>query len=41
MMVSFCVVFFPQDVFDEILDLILSVSEGFLLTLALHFFMKQ
>ena len=30
MMVSFCaVVFFPRDVFDEILNLIESVSEGF------------
>ena len=29
MMVSFCAVHFPRDVFDEILDLIESVSEGF------------
>ena len=29
MMVSFCAVFFPRDVLDEILDLIESVSEGF------------
>ena len=32
-MVSFCAVFFPRDVQDEILDLIESVSEVFLLTL--------
>ena len=29
MMVSFCVVLYPRDVFDEILDLIESVFEGF------------
>ena len=29
MMVSFCAVLFPQDVLDEILDLIESVLEGF------------
>ena len=29
MMVSFCVLFFPRDVLDGILDLIESVSEGF------------
>ena len=29
MTVSFCAVFFPQDVSDEILNLIESVSEGF------------
>ena len=29
MMVSFCAVFFPRDVLDEILDLTESVSEGF------------
>ena len=29
MMVSFCAVFFPRDVLDEILNLIESVSEGF------------
>ena len=29
MMVSFCAVFFPQGVLDEILNLIESVSEGF------------
>ena len=29
MMVSFCVVFFPRGVLDEILNLIESVSEGF------------
>ena len=28
-MVSFCAVFFPRDVLDEILNLIESVSEGF------------
>ena len=28
-MVSFCAVFFPRDVLDEIWDLIESVSEGF------------
>ena len=28
-MVSFCVVFFPRGVLDEILNLIESVSEGF------------
>ena len=31
MMVSFCAVLFPRDVLDEILNLIESVSEGFLL----------
>ena len=30
-MVSFCAVFIPRDVLDEILDLIVSVSEGFFL----------
>ena len=30
LMASFCAVFFPLDVFDEIWDLIESVSEGFL-----------
>ena len=29
MMVSFCAVFFPRDVLDEILNLIESVSGGF------------
>ena len=29
MMVSFCAVFFPRGVLDEILNLIESVSEGF------------
>ena len=29
MVVSFCVVLFPRDVFDEFLDLIESFSEGF------------
>ena len=29
-MVSVCAVLFPRDVLDEILDLIESVSEGFL-----------
>ena len=29
LMVSFCAVLFPRDVFDEIWDLIESVSEGF------------
>ena len=29
MRVSFCAALFPRDVFDEILDLIESVSEGF------------
>ena len=29
-MVSFCAVLFPRDVLDEIVDLIESVSEGFL-----------
>ena len=33
MMVSFCAFFFPRDVLGEILDLIESVSEGFLPTL--------
>ena len=38
MMVSFCAVFFPRGVLDEILNLIESVSEGFyfLLFLCLH-----
>ena len=30
LMASFCAVFFPLDVLDEIWDLIESVSEGFL-----------
>ena len=29
LLVSFCAVFFPRDVLDEIWDLIESVSEGF------------
>ena len=29
MIMSFCALFFPRDVLDEILDLIESVSEGF------------
>ena len=29
MMVSFCAVLFPRDVLDEILNLVVSVSEGF------------
>ena len=29
MMLSFCAVLFPNDVLDEVLDLIESVSEGF------------
>ena len=29
LMVSFCAVFFPRDVLDEIWDLIESISEGF------------
>ena len=29
MIVSFCAVFFPRDVLDEMWDLIESVSEGF------------
>ena len=36
MMLSFCAVLFPRDVLDEILDLIESVSEGFLPTLEIH-----
>ena len=35
MMVSFVLSFFPRDVLDEILNLIESVSEDFLTTLAL------
>ena len=35
MMVSFCAVFFRRGVLDEILNLIESVSEGFLPTLAI------
>ena len=35
MMVSFVLSFSPRDVLDEILDLIESVSEGFLPTLAI------
>ena len=34
MMVSFVLSFFPRDVLDEILNLIESVSEDFLTTLA-------
>ena len=37
MMVSFVLSFFPRDVLDEILNLIESVSEDFLTTLALFF----
>ena len=35
MMVSFVLSFFPRDVLDEIMNLIESVSEGFLPTLIL------
>ena len=42
MMVSYCaVIFFPRDVLDEILDLIESVSEGFLPTLRPYIYINK
>ena len=38
MTVSFCAVFFPRDVSDEILNLIESVSEGFPTYSYIHWF---
>ena len=41
MMVSLCAVLFPRGVLDEILNLIESVSEGFLPTLAIPEFITN